>query len=272
MRRFGDTWLLLILLLASAAIVTWWLWPGPGPADPQQSVTQRSAPAPVSGAAEPRYPVPPPDSDDGERVLTPLPPLEDSDAYFALALADLLGHDIGEWLARDALIEKLVVTIDNLPRQRVAERMRPIGQIGAAFVAVGMADGDRYLLGPENYERYDSLVATLETIDLDELLDMYRRFYPLFQQAYVGLGYPDAYFNDRAVEVIGHLLATPSLEEPIYLVRPHVLFEFADPELEALSAGHKLLIRIGPDHASRVKAVLEDLRARIALPEEPGTN
>jgi len=46
-------------------------------------------------------------------------------------------------------------------------------------------------------------------------------------------------------------------------VRPHVLYEYADPELEALSAGQKLLIRIGPAHRAVVRDFLEDLRDRI---------
>ena len=43
---------------------------------------------------------------------------------------------------------------------------------------------------------------------------MYKQYYPLFQQAYVDLGYPEGYFNDRLVEVIDHLLATPGRDRP----------------------------------------------------------
>jgi len=39
-----------------------------------------------------------------------------------------------------------------------------------------------------------------------------------------------------------------------------VLFEFADPSLEQLSAGQKIMIRIGPVNESRVKAKLADIR------------
>ena len=100
--------------------------------------------------------------------------------------------------------------------------------------------------------------------DLDELAATYRRFYPLIQEAFAQLGYPDAYFNDRLIAVIDHLLATPEPREPVQLVQPHVLYEFADPALEALSSGQKLLLRMGSDNAARVKSVLEELRIRIA--------
>ncbi len=269
LRRFGDAWLLLILLVAAAAILAWWLRLEPRPATPEPAETQQETPRVLPDMVEPRHPVPPfPAADDRGRALTPLPPLEDSDAYFALALTDLFGRELGQWLVTETLIEKLVVTIDNLPRQQVAERMRPLSVIGTGFAAEHMPDSEMYLLGADNFARYDVVVTMLMNIDLDELVNIYRRFYPLFQQSYVTLGYPDGYFNDRAVEVIDHLLAAPSVDEPIYLIRPHVLFQYADPELEALSAGQKFLIRIGPEHATRLKGVLKHIRGKIATAKD----
>ena len=93
---------------------------------------------------------------------------------------------------------------------------------------------------------------------------VYRRYYPLFQQAYVDLGYPDGYFNDRLVEVIDHLLATPDVAGPIRLTQPSVFYQFADPSLEERSAGQKALIRLGPENAAIVKAKLRELRKEVA--------
>ena len=90
------------------------------------------------------------------------------------------------------------------------------------------------------------------------------RLYPLFQQAYRELGAGDAYFNDRLVEVIDHLLAAPEVAPPIELVRPKVYWQFRDPSLESMSAGHKLMVRIGPEQSARVKAKLRELRDALA--------
>ena len=98
---------------------------------------------------------------------------------------------------------------------------------------------------------------------MDTVYDTYRRFYPLFQKAYEQLGYPDAYFNDRLVEVIDHLLEAPVPAEPILLVRPNVLYVFADPELEALSSGQKLMLRMGPDNSANLKRFLDQFRDRL---------
>jgi hypothetical protein len=42
-----------------------------------------------------------------------------------------------------------------------------------------------------------------------------------------------------------------------------VFYEFADPELEARSAGQKILMRIGNENAARVKAKLRELRGEL---------
>ena len=51
--------------------------------------------------------------------------------------------------------------------------------------------------------------------------------------------------------------------------RPWVRYEFADPQLQALSSGQKALVRMGPDNARRLKAVLADLRHRLAAGAVP---
>lgn len=193
-----------------------------------------------------------------------LPPLDDSDGYFLLELADLLGTDIETLFIKEALIDRFVATIDNLPRRHVAEKVRPVGRLTEPFrVLAGKGDSKTYL-SPENYQRYDLLIGRIATADIDAVVDTYRRFYPLFQESYERLGYPDGYFNDRVVEVIDHLLATPQPDEPVALIRPHILYEFADPELEALSSGQKLMLRVGSQHAATVKRLLRELRAQLA--------
>ena len=125
------------------------------------------------------------------------------------------------------------------------------------------AAGETIVLGISSFARYDALVAQIYYADIDAVYDTYERFYPLFQKAYERLGYPDAYFNDRLIEVIDHLLATPEPEGPIVLARPNVLYEFADPDLEALSSGQKLMLRMGPNNAATLKRLLEKFRSRL---------
>ena len=46
-------------------------------------------------------------------------------------------------------------------------------------------------------------------------------------------------------------------------MQPKVLYEFADPNLERLSSGQKLMLRMGPDNAATTKRLLTRLRERL---------
>ena len=65
-------------------------------------------------------------------------------------------------------------------------------------------------------------------------------------------------------QVIDDLLATPHPAQPVALVRPKVFWEYADPNLEARSAGQKLLMRLGPANQAVVERKLRELRALVA--------
>ena len=262
-----DVKLLILIVLGAALGGAAWYFKDdifPGADDPvilQTEPAVEETPA-QTGPIHPIMSSDPTTSLNGE--LVQLPPLDDSDSYFLLALIDGFGPDIGDVQVNESLIDKFVATVDNLTRSHVAEKLRPVGRLPGTF-AVESEGGDTLLyLDPENYARYDALVNLVAKADLESVAAIYRRFYPLFQESYVRLGYPSGYFNDRVVEVIDHLLQTPEPDQPIRLVRPHVLYEFADAELQARSSGQKLLLRMGSEHAARIKQVLQGLRTLIA--------
>ena len=248
--------------VAVAALAGWWWYARQAPEPP---VAEPAAPPAAVPPAEtgPRYPLPD-EADGGQPALTPLPPLDDSDEYLRLDIEGLFGGETAELVVTEALVERLVATIDNLPRQRVAERVRPVEALPTPFAVAGQDGSGEFRLDEANYRRYDVLVERFAAADADRIVELYRRYYPLFQKAYVNLGYPNGYFNDRLVEVLDHLLETPDVRDAPLLVRPHVLYQYADPELEALSGGQKLLLRIGPAHRERVLDKLSELRARVA--------
>lgn len=258
--------LVFIVLLAGLAGAVWFfrddiLPVADEPAVMQPEVAVEEEPT-QSGPVHPITPFR--QSASSERKLVPLPPLDDSDSYLLLALIDIFGPDVEPVLVNEALVDNFVATIDNLTRSHVAEKIRPVSRLAKSFVAEAADDSGLYYLSPDSYERYDLLVNLVVRANPEVIAETYRRFYPLFQESYLRLGYPDGYFNDRVVEVIDHLLLTPEPKSPIRLVRPHVLYEFADAELEALSSGQKLLLRMGGEHAAEIKRVLKEFRALIA--------
>jgi hypothetical protein len=229
----------------------------------------RKAPAPVEPVAavppkpalpdEPdiKHPVPASNGNDA------LPALDDSSVPMQNALADLFGvESVERFILPDDLIRHIVVSVDNLSEEKVAERLRPVKTPPGSFLVSGTEDAP--VLDPANYERYKPVVQLLRSTDTQRLVETYVRYYPLFQESYENLGHPPQYFNDRVIVVIDQLLATPDVPGPIALARPNVQYEFADPKLESLTAGQKMLVRMGSDNAKAVKAKLRELRSALA--------
>lgn len=205
----------------------------------------------------------------------PLPSLAESDSAVETALQGLVGQQAAiDFLNIGPHIRHLVATVDNLPRKKAPTRVWPVRRTAGRFT-VEESDGAAAHIAEENFSRYTPFVDVVTSIDTGRAVALYVRFYPLMQQAYEDLGHTGKYFNDRVVEVIDHLLATPEPDGPIPVVlpphdtsidfeRPWTLYRFADARLESASAGQKILLRIGPENASRVKKKLGELRARLA--------
>jgi len=259
-------WIVLILVWVAigAAVYYWWQQKQePQPLPPPR--IEAPPPAPVEPEGQTRHPIEAiqPEAKPSAKEEAPLPSLQDSDNAAQEALASLIGRDpLAAFFESTGLIRRIVATVDNLPRTKAMPQRWPIKPTPGRFITSG--GGDDVTLSAENFRRYEPFVRRLEAVDTDKLVALYKRFYPLFQQAYRELGYPKKYFNDRLVEMIDDMLAAPEVKGPIKLAKPWVMYEFADSELEARSAGQKILIRMGADNAARVKAKLREIRQRVA--------
>jgi hypothetical protein len=141
------------------------------------------------------------------------------------------------------------------------QRVLPVKPVPGRFVTAGQAEG--LLIARANSARYLPYLRLAEAADTRQLVTVYVRYYPLFQQAYAELGYPNGYFNDRLVATIDDLLSAPDAPDAIPLTQPKVLYEYADPEMEALSAGQKIMLRMGAENEARAKAKLRDIRRAL---------
>jgi len=194
----------------------------------------------------------------------PLPSLEESDPSFREELNRLFDpKQLEDLFLLRAVIRHFVVTIDNMTGPKLPQKFS-ITRSPAGKFAINKDGTEHMFIDPKNYARYARFVEFIEAMDTRRIVSVYVHYYPLFQQAYREIGYPNRYFNDRLIEVIDHLLATPDVQGPIELVRPKVFYQFADTDLEALSAGQKIMVRIGHDNAMKVKAKLGVLRKALA--------
>lgn len=265
--------LVAVLVVAGGA---WWWWQRPA----TEAVPEAEPVAPLA-VAPPASDLPPPAIEHPLELVPEAPAAGDPepvdpDVAAQQGLTEVFGAAIADWLVTDQLARRLVATLDNLPRSTSFEKQRPLRPPATGFQVErerldATSGEERIIISPANSTRYDALVALLANTDAATAAAVYRRIYPQLQAAYEDLGYPGRYFNDRVVAVIDHLLATPEPEGQLLLEQPKVLYQFADPDLEARSAGQKLLLRIGTNHARVVKRKLGEFRALIAAQTQSTT-
>ncbi|MFC6838676.1 DUF3014 domain-containing protein [Xanthomonas theicola] len=233
------------------------------------SVSSAAPPAPAAAPAASPPPIQHP-IDPAAAADAAIPALADSDTAARAELATLAGSEAPlTLLIGDHPIQRAVTMIDNLPQRRSAARtlaLKPVpGQLQVATDAAGAST-----IAEANAQRYAPYVQAFTQADAGAMVAVYRRFYPLFQQAYVELGYPRGCFNDRLVQVIDHLLQAPRPRPPS---PPAVVadartgkYRFVDPALESLSVGQKALLRLRPAQAEAVRKQLQAIRAVLIRP------
>ncbi len=254
--------LALVVLIVGAVV----LWRSNTSSPPARPAMPAEAAAPAASA----------------NVAAPLPtiqhPLETSVSMLGIgdigkSLTDLFGSKaVVQFLQIDDFPRRFVATVDNLGRSHAPSGLWPVNPTSGRFMVELRATGP--VIAADNAMRYTPLVLLAESVDAARATDLYVRMYPLLQKAYEELGYPNGYFNDRLIGVLDLLLATPEAEYtvklhltdvkgPIRSERPWVRYEYADPGLESLAAGQKILLRSGAVNGRRLKAKLAAFREEV---------
>lgn len=246
-------------LVAIGGGIGWYLYQSREPAASAAAVTGQSAPATQNAEPQVEYPVPASEVADAAAA-------EPADAgsadSFDGALSQLLGGaPLAGLVYPDRLIHRIVVTVNSLAGEAPPLRLRAAPPVAGKLTVE--PTGESFALSAANYARYDAQVALLKTIDAQQFVNLYFRYYPQFQNAYDELGYRGRYFNDRLVQVIDHLLTAADVQEPVQLQLSQGVYRYADPALEELSSGRKALLRMGPEHAAATKAKLREIRNAI---------
>ncbi|MBN8713426.1 MAG: DUF3014 domain-containing protein [Xanthomonadales bacterium] len=250
--------ILVVVIVAGVFLVRRALHPGSAPG---QVATSAETANPASPSSSP-HPAALAQAGIAAASTAMLPALNDSDDEVAAALTALAGGELRSLLVPRQIIARIVATIDALPRHAgLGPTVLPAQPPKGAFLTSD-TDGGK-IMAAENPARYAPYMTLVENTDAQALVDWYVRDYALFQEAYRQLGYPKASFNDRLLVVLDDLLAAPELAQPAVLQPSKAYYVYADPALESLSTGQKLLLRLGPANEAKVKAKLRLIRAAL---------
>jgi len=273
MKRMSIAAVAVLLLSALGLGVLYWTQHrSPAPAEPVAAPVAEAPAEPARAASVPaiRNPI-----DPSLASAASAPVASDTQSMWRQGLIELLGHSaVARFVQTDDFSRRVVVTVDNLARAHAAPRLWPVNPTPGRFSVSG--NGELLNIAAENASRYTPLVTLITSVDARRAAALYASMYPQLQKAYEELGYPGRYFNDRVIEVIDHLLDTPEpspagplmqlteVKGSIPSTQPWLRYEFADSDLQSLSAGQRILLRVGPAHRQALKSKLVELRKLLA--------
>ena len=192
-----------------------------------------------------------------------LPGLNASDAFVFEELRGISGGAaVIEFLVNDQIVRKFVALVENISRGEYPQTGLPYRPIEVE-IQVRNIDDNLFVMDDASYDRFNEVVEKFTALDVNASLALYRFLSPLFQQAYAEIGFRNQNFDDTLRSAINAVLAAEGAEGPHQLVKPSVMYLYADASIENLQEVHKLLIRMGPGNAAKIKAQLREFSGRL---------
>ena len=206
---------------------------------------------------------PEPELNEDETNDIELPTLTDSDTFVFETLQTLQnGMALVNALAEDQIVRKFVVFVENISRGEFPQTGLPYKGLGQEM-PVSEIDDNLFVMDQVAHSRFDQVVSTFVETDTDSAVIIYQMLSPLFQQAYAEIGFRNVSFDETLRAAINNVLRTTNMEGPYQLVKPSVMYLYADSSVENLAEVHKQLLRIGPDNTSALKAKLREFLTKL---------
>jgi hypothetical protein len=184
------------------------------------------------------------------------------------AVARLSAHpQFAALLVTDRLLVRFVTAVDAVaggysPREQV-EFLRP----SRPFVVRESEGG--LVAAAGSYHRYDLAADVVDSIAIDDAVELYRGLQPRLEAIYEDVGWSGENFDSRLREAIDHLLEVESVSGPFDLEQRAIVYAYADDHVEQLSDAQKQLLRMGPTNSQRVLAKMHELREIMGWPPRP---
>ncbi len=166
------------------------------------------------------------------------------------------------WLDQTSdLMRQFVLLADQVSKGKLPRKVFSFWRPKESF-KVRESEG-KLVIDPQGYHRYDLLAEVVDAIDMELTWRLYQLARPLVREAFAEIAPSGKQFDQVLLAAAEHLLETPQPRGEIVLVKPSVMYQFADPKLESLSAAQKQLLRMGPINATIIKHKLGILRGYL---------
>ena len=200
-----------------------------------------------------------------------LPSLEESDDAIFNQLKTKLTSQAQNLLLNEAVIERVVSAVTAISQNQMPYGLSPIKRPAGSYAVIEI-DGLFYYSN-SNAARYQPYLDLLDAMPAQQWAEFYLHIYPLLQESYQQLGYGDKQFSLVVQKALTNLLASPTPSTTLPLIRPHVLYEYANKDLQQnTTAIDKLMLRIGATVNNQLKSRLKSLKIELQKADQKINN
>ena len=224
-----------------------------------------AAPVPEAFIAPPADTILTPDPSAPVTAAAKLPSIDNSDGFIRDRML-VMKHaaELEKWLSSDDLVRRSANYVDGLARGLTLHKVLPLTAPEGSFAT--HTEGEIIWLNAGNYERYDTAVEVIASLNMQSLAQMFHFTRPLLESAFAEMGYQPRQMDGIILQALDNILATPIIVEPIQLKRESVAYKFTDPNLEGLLPLQKQLLRAGPANTQRIQEQALALQEALLRP------
>ena len=171
------------------------------------------------------------------------------------------GKPAAQFVAGDYVVERSVALADHLRRGEVPYTLIPVSRPKQPFKILD--DGLRVTIHPDSFERYDPFAQWIDGIDAEALVATYRKFSTVAAGALSAMGVTDISMDEVAVAAVTEVISVPNVDLSAELMKQEANWVYVDPELEAMPALHKQIVRMGPINMELVQSKAREIRGAL---------
>ena len=171
------------------------------------------------------------------------------------------GKPAAQFVAGDYVVERAVALADHLRRGEVPYTLIPVSRPKQPFKILD--DGLRVTIHPDSFERYDPFAQWIDGIDAEALVATYRKFSTVAAGALSAMGVTDVSINKVALAAVTEVISVPNVDLSAELMKQEANWVYVDPELEAMPALHKQIVRMGPINMELVQSKAREIRGAL---------
>jgi hypothetical protein len=222
--------------------------------------SRQNAPAASSQVQRPKADL---SAEPGEQIS--LPPLDESDPVVRQLIERLSSHPtVAAWLTTDGLLLNFAVVTTRIANgESPVQELRAVGPVSPFKPRTSRED---LFVDPSSYRRYDRYAEAVSSLDSRGTARLYGTVKPRVLDAYRRLGQTTGDFDPVLERAIAEMLTVPVVHGDVELAPSGIVYGFADPRLEGLSAAQKHLLRMGPQNVETIQGKLREIADYLAIP------